>query len=66
MYPATPLIQRQGEVDAWDNADFRDAVRAANKSQIIMAGIVTDVCTYPFLHCSYRSSIIYRLSLLDC
>ncbi|ROW12219.1 hypothetical protein VMCG_00109 [Cytospora schulzeri] len=45
MYPDAPLIQRQGEVDAWDNADFRAAIKAANKSQIIMAGIVTDVCT---------------------
>lgn len=44
MYPNAPLIQRQGEVNAWDNADFRAAIKAANKSQIIMAGIVTDVC----------------------
>ena len=44
MYPDAPLIQRQGEVDAWDNADFRAAVKATNKSQVIMAGIVTDVC----------------------
>lgn len=44
MYPDAPLIQRQGEVNAWDNAEFRDAIRATNKSQIIMAGIVTDVC----------------------
>lgn len=46
MYPNAPLIQRQGEVNAWDNAEFRDAIRAANKSQIIMAGIVTDVCEF--------------------
>ncbi|MCJ1292290.1 hypothetical protein MMC34_003840 [Xylographa carneopallida] len=45
MYPDAPLILRQGEVDAWDNPDFRAAVQAANKSQIILAGIVTDVCT---------------------
>lgn len=44
MYPDAPLIQRQGEVDAWDNADLRAAIKATNKSQIIMAGIVTDVC----------------------
>ncbi|KAF7533059.1 hypothetical protein G7054_g7383 [Neopestalotiopsis clavispora] len=43
-YPDAPLIKRQGEVNAWDNADFRDAVVAANKSQIIVAGITTDVC----------------------
>lgn len=46
MYPDAPLIQRQGEVNAWDNAEFRDAIRATNKSQIIMAGIVTDVCEF--------------------
>lgn len=44
MYPDAPLVQRNGEVNAWDNSEFRDAIRAANKSQIIMAGIVTDVC----------------------
>ncbi|KAK3944573.1 isochorismatase [Diplogelasinospora grovesii] len=53
-YPTSPLIKRQGEVDAWDNAEFRAAVRAANRSQIIMAGIVTDVCT-AFLARSLRA-----------
>ncbi|KAF9069187.1 Isochorismatase-like protein [Rhodocollybia butyracea] len=45
MHPNAPLIKRQGEVNAWDNADFRAAVKATGKKQIIMAGIVTDVCT---------------------
>ncbi|KAH8909993.1 Isochorismatase hydrolase [Coniochaeta sp. PMI_546] len=54
MYPSAPLIKRGGEVDAWDNPDFREAVRAANKSQIILAGIVTDVCT-TFLALSLRA-----------
>ena len=44
MFPNAPLIRRQGEVDAWDNSEFRDAVNAQNKSQIILAGITTDVC----------------------
>lgn len=44
MYPDVSVVQRQGEVNAWDNAEFRDAIRATNKSQIIIAGIVTDVC----------------------
>ncbi|UPL04238.1 hypothetical protein LCI18_015172 [Fusarium solani-melongenae] len=52
-YPKAPFIQRQGEVNAWDNSEFRDAVRATNKSQIIMAGITTDVCT-TFLALSLR------------
>lgn len=44
MYPDAPLIKRQGEVDAWDNPDFRAAIQATGKNQIIVAGIVTDVC----------------------
>ena len=44
MYPDAPLIKRQGEVDAWDNADFRAALEATGKKQVVMAGIVTDVC----------------------
>ncbi|KAI8629152.1 Isochorismatase-like protein [Xylariaceae sp. FL1651] len=45
MYPDVSVIKRQGEVNAWDNSDFRAAIQAANKSQVILAGIVTDVCT---------------------
>ncbi|CAN9246693.1 unnamed protein product [Alternaria sp. RS040] len=45
MYPDAPLIRRQGEVNAWDNADFKAAIRATNKTQIIVGGITTDVCT---------------------
>ncbi|PPQ75690.1 hypothetical protein CVT26_001524 [Gymnopilus dilepis] len=45
MHPNAPLIKRNGEVDAWDNEDFRKAVRATGKKQIIMGGITTDVCT---------------------
>ncbi|KAJ7583613.1 Isochorismatase-like protein [Mycena floridula] len=45
MHPNAPLIKRQGEVNAWDNAEFRDAVKATGKKQVILAGIVTDVCT---------------------
>ncbi|CAO2657139.1 Nn.00g032650.m01.CDS01 [Neocucurbitaria sp. VM-36] len=45
MYPNAPLIRRQGEVSAWDNAEFQAAVKATGKKQIIVAGITTDVCT---------------------
>ncbi|KAF7563425.1 hypothetical protein G7046_g700 [Stylonectria norvegica] len=55
MYPSAPYIHRQGEVNAWDNSDFRNAVKAANKTQIIMAGITTDVCA-TFLALSLREA----------
>ncbi|KAL8660435.1 MAG: hypothetical protein Q9202_006562 [Teloschistes flavicans] len=54
LYPSAPLIRRNGEVDAWDNADFRAAVRAQNRSQVILGGITTDVCT-EFLALSLRA-----------
>ncbi|KAK7050000.1 hypothetical protein VNI00_005431 [Paramarasmius palmivorus] len=45
MHADAPLIRRQGEVNAWDNPDFRAAVQATGKKQVILGGIVTDVCT---------------------
>lgn len=47
MHPNASFVHRQGEVDAWDNAEFRAAVKATGKKQIILAGIVTEVCMMP-------------------
>lgn len=44
MHKSAPLIKRNGEVNAWDNSDFRAAVKATGKKQLIVAGITTDVC----------------------
>ncbi|KAF1914034.1 Isochorismatase-like protein [Ampelomyces quisqualis] len=55
MYPHAPLIRRQGEVNAWDNAQFRAAIEATGKKQVILAGITTDVCT-AFLSLSLRAA----------
>lgn len=52
MYPDAPLIERPGEINAWDNAEFRAAVEATGKKQIVMAGIVTDVCKLLHFTCS--------------
>lgn len=45
LNPNAPIIRRNGEVDAWDNAEFRKAVQDTGKSQVILAGITTDVCS---------------------
>ena len=44
MFPDAPYIARPGQINAWDNQDFVDAVKATGKKQIIIAGVVTEVC----------------------
>ena len=43
MFPNAPYVRRTGEINAWDNAEFVQAVRATGRRQIVLAGIVTDV-----------------------
>lgn len=44
MFPDAPYIARPGQINAWDNEDFVKAVKATGKKQLIIAGIVTEVC----------------------
>ncbi|WP_397453347.1 isochorismate family cysteine hydrolase YcaC [Pseudomonas sp. NA-150] len=44
MFPDAPYIARPGQINAWDNEDFVKAVKATGRKQIIIAGVVTDVC----------------------
>ena len=44
MYPDAPFIPRPGQINAWDNEEFVKAVKQTGRKQLIMAGIVTDVC----------------------
>lgn len=39
-----PVIHRAGEINAWDSPQFVEAVRKTGRKQLIIAGIVTDVC----------------------
>jgi len=55
LHPKAPYIKRNGEVNAWDNPEFQAAVKATGKKQIILAGIVTEVCTQ-FLALSLRQA----------
>jgi nicotinamidase-related amidase len=40
-------VQRTGVINAWDDAAFRDAVRATGKTNLLMGGLTTDVCLVP-------------------
>ena len=44
MFPDAPYIARPGQINAWDNEEFVKAVKATGKKQLIIAGVVTEVC----------------------
>lgn len=44
LFPNAPYIARPGQINAWDNEDFVKAVKATGKKQLIIAGVVTEVC----------------------
>lgn len=43
-FPEAPYIARPGQINAWDNEAFVKAVKATGKKQLIIAGVVTEVC----------------------
>ena len=44
LFPDAPYIARPGNINAWDNEEFVAAVKATGKRQLLIAGIVTEVC----------------------
>ena len=43
-FPNAPYIARPGNINAWDNEDFVKAVKATGRKQLLIAGVVTEVC----------------------
>lgn len=41
--PHAQYIGRKGEINAWDNADFVQAVKATGRKTLIIAGTITSV-----------------------
>src|SRR5690606_28804480 len=49
-FAGSPYIARPGQINAWDNEDFVKAVKATGRRQLIVAGVVTEVCVaFPVL-----------------
>ena len=44
VFPDAPYIARPGNINAWDNEDFIKAVKKTGRKQLIIAGVVTEVC----------------------
>lgn len=43
-FPNAPYIARPGQINAWDNEEFVQAIKDTGNSQVLIAGVVTDVC----------------------
>jgi nicotinamidase-related amidase len=58
--PNATYVARKGEVSAWDNEDFRKAVKASGKKTLNMAGVWTSVCVaFPALQAKAEGYNVY-------
>jgi nicotinamidase-related amidase len=61
--PHAQYVARKGEVNAWDNADFVNTVRATGKKTLIMAGVWTSVCVmFPALDAKAAGFKVYAVT----
>jgi nicotinamidase-related amidase len=44
LLPNAPKIARPGQINAWENSEFVDAIKKTGRKKIVMSGITTDVC----------------------
>lgn len=42
--PHAQYVARKGEINAWDNPEFVDAIKATGRKTLIIAGTITSVC----------------------
>ncbi len=44
ILPDAPVIHRPGEINAFDNAEFAQAVKKTGRKKLLVAGVSTEVC----------------------
>lgn len=60
--PHAVYVGRKGEVNAWDNDDFVNAVRATGRKTLIIAGVWTSVCVmFPALDAKAAGFKVYAV-----
>jgi nicotinamidase-related amidase len=60
--PHAVYVPRRGEVNAWDNDDFVQTVRATGRKTLVMAGVWTSVCvTFPALDAKAAGFTVYAV-----
>lgn len=60
--PHAVFVPRKGEISAWDNKNFVDAVRKAGRKTLIMAGVWTSVCVaFPAIQAKAEGYNVYAV-----
>jgi nicotinamidase-related amidase len=60
LLPDAPVIRRPGQISAWDNPEFVEAVKATGRRKLIMAGVTTDVClAFPAMQAAAEGYEVY-------
>lgn len=60
--PHAQYVARKGEVNAWDNTNFVEAVRATGRKTLVMAGVWTSVCVmFPALDARAAGFDVYAV-----
>ncbi len=62
VFPDVDIIRRKGEINAWDDPKFKQAVEATGRKKLIIAGISTDVCLlFPVLSAIAEGYDVYAV-----
>lgn len=60
--PHAVYVPRKGEVNAWDNNDFVETVKATGRKTLVMAGVWTSVCVmFPALDAQAAGYEVYAV-----
>lgn len=44
LLPDAPIVQRPGEINAWENAEFVAEIDKTGRKKLVVAGVSTEVC----------------------
>ena len=60
--PQRTYVPRNGEVNAWDNEEFVNTVKATGRNTLVMAGVWTSVCVmFPALDATAAGFTVYAV-----
>jgi nicotinamidase-related amidase len=62
LLPHAVYVPRKGQINAWDNVDFIDAVKKTGRKTLVMAGTLSNVClAFPAISAAKDGFKVYAL-----